>query len=170
MRQHWWAAAPAETSFAAPTSTSSPLATASLSARISGLGPAWWRHRRRGQRLRRPIRATQVSRPGLSPALPTGIRRLLVVDASGTIAVAATVSQARPSVVARVKTMACTGPGAMVGPVQTIVPTRAQIAARWVDVAAALTIATEQGRRVDDHDAGGANHSSVHESGEQGVS
>ena len=26
-------------------------------ARISGLGPAWWRHRRGGQRLRRPIRA-----------------------------------------------------------------------------------------------------------------
>jgi hypothetical protein len=29
----------------------------SRSARISGLGPARWRHRRRGRRLRRPIRA-----------------------------------------------------------------------------------------------------------------
>ena len=30
--------------------------------RISGLGAAWWRHRRRGQRLRRPIRANRVFR------------------------------------------------------------------------------------------------------------
>jgi hypothetical protein len=31
-----------------------------VSRRFSGLGPYWWRHRRRGRRLRRPIRATRV--------------------------------------------------------------------------------------------------------------
>ncbi len=37
-----------------------PARPQTCSARIPGLGAAWWRHRRRGQRLRRPFRAKLV--------------------------------------------------------------------------------------------------------------
>jgi hypothetical protein len=51
----------AQTSFRAAACLIATPATHLSCARISGLGAAWWGHRRRGQRLRRRIRAKRAS-------------------------------------------------------------------------------------------------------------